>query len=133
MNMDTRKNSTLWINGHTWPITADTDLAPLYDTLQSNEMLEISLQRCANTNMMALVNADRGLLVHNRVEPWESWSSRDPLLRESHEVATAFKLHNGQVDEFPIGWTLPRNSIAAYLELFWKTGKRLNAESWHQD
>ncbi len=84
-----------------------------------------------STKVCALVSAGRGFLMFLREVGDAGFSSRN---REEESTAMhAFRLSNGQVDEYPLAWTYPVEDVLRALEAFVASGRMLSHIAWHND
>ena len=68
--------------------------------------------------LCALINGDRGWLMFLRSEGDAGMSSRDPAYVGAPDAEMEFQLTNGQVDRYPVAWTLPIQDIERAIEFF---------------
>lgn len=84
-------------------------------------------------SVCALVSGSRALLVWLRSGSEAGLSSRDPGYAGSPESELPFVLGNGQVDHYPVAWTLPAERVAGALEQYARTGTMPEDIVWHDD
>ncbi|MBU2853023.1 hypothetical protein HF928_03035 [Acidithiobacillus ferriphilus] len=83
--------------------------------------------------LCALINGDRGWLMFLRSEGDAGMSSRDPAYVGAPDAEMEFQLTNGQVDRYPVAWTLPIQDIERAIEFFKAYGEPAPFVSWHDD
>ena len=96
-----------------------------------NRFKEIWLQATNGASLCALVNGDVGWLMYLRFEGDAGFSSRNPEVDCSGEIA--FVLDNGQEDYYPNNWTYPVEVIRAAMMSFISDGERPSQVEWHDD
>jgi hypothetical protein len=84
--------------------------------------------------LSALVNGDRGWLMALLGDDEEtSFSSRDPSYGGPSDAELEFQLSIGQVDTYPVAWTLPTETVLLALEHYFERGERPPWITWHDD
>jgi hypothetical protein len=83
--------------------------------------------------LCALLHDDRGWLMHLPDPGAAGASSRDSDYDGPRDAMLDFRLSNGQVDSYPVAWTLPRETIERALAYFRRTGERPPFITWHED
>jgi hypothetical protein len=102
-------------------------------------------------SLCALMNTNVGWLMYLRHDDGDTgFSSRNPMFDESdamlgglvfdglvggeHVPVIAYRLSNGQGDEYPASWALPEREIMRALEYFIEhEGRRPPFVKWHDD
>ncbi|MCI8648922.1 MAG: hypothetical protein HFG20_02285 [Anaerotruncus sp.] len=82
--------------------------------------------------LMALINGDRGWLMYLREEGDAGFSSRNPD-DQGTEGQLEFLLDNGQMDDYPVAWTLPLEQVKQALDYFEHYRKPPAFITWHND
>jgi hypothetical protein len=94
---------------------------------------EIWITAADGSSLCAMINCDRGFLMHLR-RPGDSGStSRNPLYNGSEATTVEYRLSNGQIDEYPAAWALPIDEVRRALEYFEREGKRPSSVTWNED
>ncbi len=78
--------------------------------------------------MCALINGERGWLMHLRFEGDEGLHSVDLECQDDGE--SDFLLNNGQLDRYPTAWALPVEIVDRALEHFERTGEAAPFVAW---
>jgi hypothetical protein len=81
----------------------------------------------------ALVNGDRAWLMYLRYNADAGFSSRDPDYGGPADAMMGFYLSNGQYDEYPLAWTIPKKQTFRALEWFAAHGRSPEEITWHND
>ena len=141
----------LTVNGHASRIASVADLGRNLAPVASQRFREIWLSMDAGgPSLCALMNTNVGWLMYLRHDDGDTgFSSRNPMYNESdtlgglaidgryrreHVPVIAYRLSNGQEDEFPASWALPESDIMRALEYFvQQQGRRSPFVRWHDD
>jgi Immunity protein Imm1 len=83
--------------------------------------------------MCALINGDRGWLMYLRRRGDAGFSSRSPSFAGPKNSVIEYVLSNGQRDEYPASWAIPKADIDRALEFFRKECKAPPFVLWHND
>jgi hypothetical protein len=94
---------------------------------------EIWVDRADYPRVCALVNGDRAWLMYLRYEGDAGFSSRDSTYAGPEQAMMDFYLSNGQLDEYPLAWTIPIKQVFAALEWFAAKGNSPRDIAWHND
>jgi hypothetical protein len=81
----------------------------------------------------ALVNRDRGWLMHLRYAGDSGFSSRNPDYRGDPNELIDYKLSNGQLDQYPASWAYPVADLKRALRFFIETRRPPDWIEWHED
>ena len=81
----------------------------------------------------ALLASGRGWMMWLRSDGDPGLSTRDPLYLGASDATLEFVLANGQVDRYPVSWTLPEETVASTLEQFAREGSMPAELSWHDN
>jgi len=93
-----------------------------------------------NTNVLMYLRHDDGDAGFSSRNP--AFAKSDPMLRglvfdglfDEHVPVIAYRLNNGQCDEYPASWALPERDIMRALEYFVEhEGRRPPLVKWHDD
>lgn len=95
--------------------------------------LEVWAERADTSAMFALVNGDLGWLMYIRESGDPGFSSRNPHYDGPAQATIEYRLENGQADEYPASWALPRAEIEKALDHFVVTGRPPPWVTWHND
>lgn len=91
------------------------------------EMEEIWVEH-GEARLCALINGSRGWLMYLRYPGDEGSHSVDPDCQDPGEME--FLLNNGQLDRYPVAWTLPIETVRQALEHFEQTGQPAPFVPW---
>jgi hypothetical protein len=102
-------------------------------TLWLDAKSEVWLDCSDGKALSMLASGDRAWLMFLREPGDAGFSSRgnDALVKE--EATLDFRLSNGQVDRYPVAWTIPREVATQALEHFFEHGERAPFVKWHAD
>lgn len=120
------------INDTEYKIGDMTDLERILNEGHDDDYREIWVERGV-ARMCALAAKDIAWLMSVQVDDGAGYSSRNPSYPGSEQETMAFELSNGQVDEYPVAWTLPRERWVSALLHFANTGERAENVIWHND
>jgi hypothetical protein len=95
------------INKRQSSLNNTTDLERLLTAEDAEHYREIWIGRDAS-KMCALVAGDVAWLMMIRFDGDPGFSSRNRDYAGSDDATLAFKLANGQIDEYPAAWTVPK-------------------------
>jgi hypothetical protein len=84
-------------------------------------------------SLCALVNGDRGWLMYLRYDGDAGFSSRNPTYAGPKDAVVDYFLSNGQQDEYPASWTLPRSEVFEALEWFAANKASPPSITWFND
>ncbi len=108
-------------------------LAKVHDR-QFTEIFLTAGEMYEDAALSALINDDSGWLMYLPGEDNpEGYSSRDPTYTGPHDAMMEFELSNGQVDEYPVRWTLPTEMVLRALEHYFKHNELPPWITWHND
>ena len=85
------------------------------------------------SKMCALVTGKEGWLMLLRFEGDVGFSSRNKTYKGSMDEMSNFKLSNGQIDEYPLSWSLAEDDWIMALLHFAETGHPIESVMWHDD
>lgn len=97
------------------------------------EFAEVWVETEDGQMMCALINGDRGWLMYLRESGDGGFSSRNPTYDGPPEAMMEFLLNNGQMDEYPLAWTLPIQEVQRALGYFKTERKPPPFITWHDD
>lgn len=83
--------------------------------------------------MCALINEDCGWLLYLPKSGDAGFSSRNLAYDGPPEATMEFLLNNGQMDEYPLAWTLPIQEVQRALDHFKRERKPPSFITWHDD
>lgn len=83
--------------------------------------------------MCALINGDRGWLMYLRENGDAGFSSRNPRFAGPADAVIAYVLANGQRDEYPASWAIPKADVLRALEFLRIQRKPPPFVLWHND
>src|SRR5262245_27105727 len=83
--------------------------------------------------MCALVNGDRGWLMYLRRTGDAGFSSRSPNFTGPRDAVIEYVLSNGQRDQYPASWAIPKVDIDRALAFFRREWKPAPFVLWHND
>jgi hypothetical protein len=122
----------LLVNNRRSLLRGPAQLESLLTAEGAEHFREIWIVRDA-ASMCALVAGDVAWLMMLRFDGDAGFSSRNPNYVGPDEATLSFRLSNGQVDEYPVAWTLPKATWLAALQHFAETGGLLPDIEWHDD
>ena len=93
---------------------------------------ELWIER-SEERVCALLTSGRGWMMWLRSDGDPGRSTRDPQYSGASDATLEFVLANGQVDRYPVSWTLPEETVASALETFAREGVMPVEISWHED
>jgi hypothetical protein len=142
----------LEVNGYTSRVVSVDELGRELAPFASRQFREIWVGvDSGGPRLCALMSANVGWLMYLRHEDGDTgFSSRNPMFDESdamlgglvfaglfngeHVPVIAYRLSNGQGDEYPASWALPEADIMRALEYFVEhEGHRPPFVQWHDD
>lgn len=125
----------LSVNGQKAAVSAAADLRPYWQAVRGRQFSEVWLNVGEHGSAFAmLVNGERAWLMYLREAGDTGFSSRTPHYSGPPDALMEFVLDNGQVDEYPMAWTLPVEQTIAACEYFVATqGGRSPKIMWHDD
>lgn len=126
----------LSVNGQNATVSAVADLRLYWRAVRGRQFAEVWLDVSENGPALAmLVNGERAWLMYLRDREGDpGLSSRNPDFSGPSEALMEFVLDNGQLDEYPIAWTLSTEQAIAACEYFVATrGGRSPEIVWHDD
>jgi len=128
----------LSINNDTFVVPSREQLRGYLAQARQPEYLELWLTRDDDDNdhgaMSLLANGDRVWLMHLRHHDGDSgYSSRNPTYDGSPDATVPFRFSNGQLDTYPLAWTVSREHALQAIEYFLVTGERVPWITWHED
>jgi hypothetical protein len=126
----------LTINGQGATVSAAADLHPYWQAVRGRQFSEVWLAAGEDGPALAmLVNGKRTWLMYLRDQEGDpGLSSRNPDYAGPPDALTQFVLDNGQLDKYPIAWTLPLEQAIAACKYFAVTqGGRSPEIVWHDD
>ncbi|MBO5104267.1 MAG: hypothetical protein J6B74_04305 [Ruminococcus sp.] len=98
-----------------------------------NQFKEIEIRLEDEQYMYALINGDYGWIMYLREEGDSGFSSRNPDYNGSDSATMKFTLSNGQVDDYPLSWILPADTVNKALLYFEKNHQIPDFINWHDD
>lgn len=101
--------------------------------IEPSKFAEIWVEKDDGSAMCALINGDLGWLMYLRQAGDAGFSSRNPEYDGPSGTLMEFQLNNGQMDEYPVAWTIPIQEIQRALDYFKRTGKPPSFITWHND
>src|SRR5215467_1220134 len=142
----------LTVNGHASRIGSVAEFRRELAPFAAEQFREIWLSMDSGGPILgALMNTNVGWLTYLRHDEGDpGYSSRNPMYDKSdamlsglvfdglvggeHVPVIAYRLSNGQEDEFPAGWALPEPDVRRALEYFIEhEGRRPPFVQWHDD
>jgi Immunity protein Imm1 len=100
----------------------------------SEQFREIWLEVEEGPALCTLLNGNLGWLMYLREDGDAGFSSRNPAFEGSKSSVIRNRLSNGQHDEYPESWALPKEEIIRALEYFIEhEGRRAPFVNWHED
>jgi hypothetical protein len=143
---------SLQVNAYTSRVASVADLRQELAPLASQQFREIWIRvEPGGPSLCALMNTNVGWLMYLRHDDGDAgFSSRNPMFDKSdpmlgdlvvdgvfdgeHIPVIAYRLSNGQCDEYPASWALPERDIMRALEHFVEhEGRRPPIVTWHDD
>jgi hypothetical protein len=123
-------------NGHTTLLTIMEDLRQQLQRIREQQFSEVWLEvRDEGPALAMLVNGTHAWLLYLCDQNGgPGFSSRNLCEANSDETMIQFQLSNGQIDEYPVSWTLSLEDAFAACEYFLlNRGERSPAIVWHDD
>ena len=109
-----------------------TELERVLKEGHDQEYREIWVEHGKRT-MCALAAGHRAWLLMMRFPEDCGLSSRNRDYAGGAGETMKFRLSNGQIDEYPVAWTLPNDVWVPAMLLFAETGKLSKSVGWHQE
>ena len=94
---------------------------------------EIWLTAPDGQSLCALINGERGWLMHTRFGCDAGFSSRNPSHDGDPEAGIEYVLSNGQRDQYPASWALPIDVVRRALDYFKTEHRQPPFVTWHED
>jgi len=128
----------LSINNDTFVVSSRDELRGYLAQARQPEFLELWLAQDDDDNdhgaMSLLANGDRAWLMHLRHHDGDAgFSSRNPTYDGPPDATAQFRLSNGQLDTYPLAWTISRERALQAIGHFFETGERAPWIAWHED
>ena len=124
----------LSVNCYDTQVATVADLGHELMPFASEQFREIWLEVEQGPALCALLNGDLGWLMYLREDGDAGFSSRNPTFDGSKSNVIKYRLSNGQHDEYPTSWALPKGEIIRALEYFIEhQGRRAPFVNWHDD
>jgi Immunity protein Imm1 len=123
-------------NGRTILITTMEDLRQQLRRIREQQFSEVWLDfGDEGPTLTMLVNGAHAWLMYLRDQNGASgFSSRNPYNTNSTETMMQFRLSNGQMDEYPVEWTISLEDAFVACEYFLlRQGERSPDIVWHDD
>jgi hypothetical protein len=109
----------LSVNGQEATVSVAADLRPYWQAVRGRQFSEVWLNADEQEPVLAmLVNGERAWLMYLGEAGDTGFSSRNPRYAGPPDALMEFVLDNGQLDEYPIAWTLPLEQAMATCEYF---------------
>ncbi len=118
------------------PITTVEELRQQLERVHQQQLSEVWLDAGEEGPALTmLVNGVHAWLMYLRDHDGDpGFSSRNPHYTGPASATMQFLLSNGQMDEYPVAWTLPLEEACAACEYFvLSQGGRSPAITWHDD
>jgi hypothetical protein len=118
------------------PVATVEELRKLLEQVHQQQFSEVWLDAGEEGPALAmLVNGGHAWLMYLRDHDGDpGFSSRNPHYTGLAQVTMQFLLSNGQMDEYPVAWTLPLEEACAACEYFvLSQGGQSPAITWHDD
>jgi allantoinase len=130
-----RDGMALAANGREYAVASIAELREHLEQVWSVQYLNLFLERPGDGPVLsALTNGDRGWLMYLRDNEGDpGFSSRDTSHLGPPDQMLKFRLSNGQVDEYPVSWTLPIAEVVRAFEYFFEYRQRAPWITWHDD
>lgn len=100
---------------------------------KTNQYKEIWAETTDGQSTCVLINGDSGWLMYLRNVGDPGFSSRNPKYDGTEDTTQDYILNNGQLDEYPLSWTLPTHELLQAMEFFVKESKPAPWILWHND
>jgi len=120
------------INNHEHWANSDKEIEHLLRDHEASEYREIWIEN-DKANMCALAAGKIAWLMFLRFNGDAGFSSRNPNYTGAKDEMLEFMLSNGQMDEYPLSWTLPEETWVKAILHFAKTGQPIKTIQWHDD
>lgn len=126
-------NLELSINDEQSEIASAAELQAALATAEAIQFREIWINSGGSPAILALLNGDIGWLMYLRCNGDAGFSSRNPDYHGDLDALTDYRLSNGQMDQYPTTWALPKAKIYAALAHFVEHRERSPSVQWHDD
>ena len=120
------------INGAGHQFHSLADFSRAVDAGHDQDYREIWVER-EEASMCALAAGDIAWLMMLRFTGDVGFSSRNPSVADDAGEMMCFRLSNGQVDEYPAAWALPKDVWVPAILHFAETGERSDLVHWHDE
>ena len=121
---------TVSINGSDATIDEASDLQRLVFG-RTHQYLDVELSGSDNGPFLtALINGPDGWLMYMRESGDTGFHSVNPDYEGNPEAKIDFVLGNGQKDQYPASWVLPRDIVVAVLKEFWLEPRKSAMVQW---
>ena len=102
------------------------------EIFEKDNFKEICLEGSSGSMLYVLINGEYGWLMYLRYKGDAGFSSRN-LDFENDDTEIEFLLSNGQLDHYPISWTLPIAIVEKAILYFEKEDMMPPFITWHED
>ena len=113
--------------------TAIAAITEFLNTLPGQASAEVWIDLDPQPALCVLVNGEQAWLMAIRHEGDAGFSSRNPAYDGAPEATIAYTLSNGQVDEYPAGWSHSRQTAFRAIEAFAATRRFPDTITWFND
>jgi hypothetical protein len=128
-----RAGIELTINGKTWKVGTVEQLRQRLKAVRATQFSEVWLRRADATSLAILVNRRSAWLTYFRDDGGQSFSSRNADYAGPDDATMEFLLSNGQMDEYPVAYTIPTSEALRAAEHYFRTGERSPRVTWEED
>ena len=101
--------------------------------MSDQQYQEILAETPEGQSLFALINGDQGWLMYLRANGDAGFSSRNPDYAGPENAVIEYVLSNGQRDEYPAFWALPKTDVLRALEFFRRECRPPPFVLWHND
>jgi hypothetical protein len=122
------------VNGQDFAVSILEEFRSQLAHVHDSQFAEVSVSKGEigeSDALFVLINGDRAMLV--LLDGDCGSSSRDPEYSGPGNAVMKFKLSNGQVDEYPVRWTVPTDEALRALEFYFEHGELAPWIRWHDD
>jgi hypothetical protein len=109
------------------------DLHQRLDAIKQLPFVELWLESNTGQSLAVLANGDHAWLMFLRHNGDAGLSSRNADYQGPENAAMKFRLSNGQIDEYPVQWTVSRGEAWQAVEDLFVTNSLPTSITWHDD
>jgi hypothetical protein len=123
----------LSVNGRHVEVSSTDQLCQILATFADEEFREIWLSDPSGSSICALLNRKAGWLMYLREPGDPGFSSRNLSFSGPYGEVIAYRLSNGQIDEYPASWAHSEEVVVQALVYFVEHEAPAPFIAWHDD